>query len=422
MSGKEKGRRKTTIFLALFLTSIAIIDTARFLKKVEDRTPTLKRWLPFAAELGQDDRLYDRHPDYLYPPGFLVLLRPLTKVPLPVAAVIWQLSKYLCIAAIFAASWRMVSEERPLPLWGKVATVILSARFLVSDLQHGNINIYIAFLVIVSAWLLWTRREMLAGLLIALAATTKVTPVLWGAFLLYKRRWRALAGFFLGVVLFLEVLPLTVISADLNHRLLGRWYQHVIISFVSEGKIYSTKMNQSLAAVTNRLLGREEWTGGEDTQVIASLSDDAVTWIQRAAGAALLFAAGYVCRGKWPADDPMTLASHWGILAVIALALSGYTWTGHFCVLILGICVMIAQYRRKVESRLMSASQIIGAISFGLIIFSGDIISRAGRQFAAQIGLPLLSALLLGAALCLVVMGRRGSTQSEDRPPLESAG
>lgn len=414
--GPETRRRRTALLLAVVLASIAIIDTARFLRKMDDRMPTLKRWLPFAAELGQDDQLYDQHPDYLYPPSFLVLLRPLTKVSLPVAAVLWQLSKYFCIAAIFAAAWKMVSSETPLSAWGKTATVILSARYLVSDLQHGNINIHIAFLVIVSAWLLWKGREILAGILIALAATTKVTPALWGAFFLYKRRWRALAGFVLGVVLFLEVLPLTVISADLNHRLLGRWYRHVISSFVSEGKIYSTEMNQSLAAVTNRLFGREEWTGGESSPVIATLPDGAVKWLQRAASVALLLAAGCICRGRWPADDPMTLAAHWGILSVVALALSGYTWTGHFCILILGICAMVAQYRRGKDSSLLFAGQVIGAVSFALIVLSGDIISRAGREFAARVGLPLLSALLLGAALSLIVIDRR-RTRPEVTPP-----
>ena len=256
---------------------------------MEDAKPTLKRWLPYAAELGQDDQLYDRHPDYLYPPFFLVLLRPLTHVSPIAAAVLWQFGKYAALVAGFMLAWSLLARAGPLPLVVKVGSVIMSLRFVASDLGHGNVNLFIAFLVVLAVWLLASGRPLLCGLTVATAACIKVTPALWVAYLFYKRQWRALLGVLIGVVLALEVVPLLVASPAMNHALLGRWYTRVVHGYAAQGHVYSTRMNQSLVAVSNRLLGRSDLAPAEEPVAVVELSPRTIVWIQRAI--ALTFAA-----------------------------------------------------------------------------------------------------------------------------------
>lgn len=201
-----------------------------------DKMPTLKRWLPYAAELGRDAELYQHHPDYLYPPFFLVLLHPLTGISPVAAAVIWQLSKYACLAVIFTTLWRLFGDRKRLPAWVMVGSVLLSVRFFASDLGHGNVNIFICLLVVLGLWGVTNRRPMVGGLLVALAACIKVTPALWGVYLAYKRRWRACIGFALGMVLALEVAPLAVVSPTTNHALLAGWYRSVVSGRIRNGQ------------------------------------------------------------------------------------------------------------------------------------------------------------------------------------------
>jgi uncharacterized membrane protein YkgB len=404
--------RRAKVVIAAVVLAACVGDTLHFLRNMERRTPTLKRWLPFAEELGRDDDLYQRHPDYLYPPVFLVLLRPLTHVPRPVAAVIWQMSKYAAIACLFAAAWSLASRIAPLSLWTRIASIIICARFVVSDLRHGNVNLFIAAAVIGAAWLFWRDRRFTAGLLVAAAACVKVTPALWGAYLIYKRQWRAVLGGVVGVVLALEVAPLLVITPSMNHALLGKWYHHVVGSFLSTGDVESMGMNQSLTAVTNRLLGRPELAAGESPPQIADLPDSTVRWIQRLAAAALLIVLAWSLRGAMP--NAGAFAVEWSILAPFSLALSGYTWTGHFCLLILAVCVMIAALARRPRTAGGRDAAGLSIASFILILTTTDLITPTGREFASAIGLPLLSALLLAAGL--VVLRERMRRDERQEP------
>ncbi|HVP10539.1 MAG TPA: glycosyltransferase family 87 protein, partial [Phycisphaerae bacterium] len=306
-------RRIARVLLAVILLACCAFDMYRFLDAMhdKDRMPTLKRWLPYAAELGQDDQLYQRHPDYLYPPFFLVLLKPLTFMPPWLAAAVWQLCKYAAVVAIFAISWRLLARAGPLPIWCKVASVVVSVRFVDSDLSHGNVNLFICLGIVLAAWFLASGRPLAAGFLIALVAAVKITPALWAAYLLYKRQWRALAGVALGLILALELVPLTVLPPRLNHRMLTSWYQNVIGAYVAEGKIYSPDMNQSLAAVTNRLLGRTDWAPGEQRTALVNLNDATIKWIQRIVAAVLIGVLGWSCRGGLPRSDPMAFAVEW---------------------------------------------------------------------------------------------------------------
>jgi hypothetical protein len=388
-------------------------DLHRFLDRLEERRPTLKRWLPYAAELGQDDQLYQRHPDYLYPPLFLVLLRPLTYLPLWAAAMIWQFAKYAAVSGIFLLSWNLLGRSGSLPDWSKLLSIVVSVRFIDSDLGHGNINLFIAFFVVLAGYLLFNHRPLAAGLLIALASSVKVTPALWGLYLLYKRQWRAVAGLVAGLVLALEIAPLVVLTASMNHTLLACWYGQVIRPPVIEGQIFSPLDSQSLVGVTNRLFGRAQ---GEPA-ILVELNDRTVIWLQRAVALALVVWLAWSCRGRLPQSNPLAFAAEWSILAPVTLALSGYTWTGHFCLLILAHVTLLAYWPRP----LLPGQRIGGALrgadwavvgptlaGFVLFLFTTDIITPAGRVWTATMGLPLLGALLIAAALFVLRERCRG--------------
>ncbi len=414
---KNRGRRLLWIVIGCGLMAYAVVDVAKFQEAMRERKPTLKRWLPQAAEAGQDARLYERHPDYLYPPFFLVVLKPLTRVSPATAAVIWQLAKYASIVAIFASAWGVLLRAGPVPDWVRLATIIVAFRFVHSDLRHGNVNLFIAALVTGAALLFVTNRRFAAGAAVGLAACIKVTPALWLAYLAYKREWRGLLGAAAAIVVALELVPGAVIGWSLNHELLHAWFSHCIRSFAEEGRIDSVGMNQSLAAVTNRLFGWSGLAADEHSVVLVQLADATIRWIQSGAAIALLGVAAWSCRGRLAVrESALVFAVEWSLVAPVTLALSGYTWTGHFCLLVLPLTTLFAFLASSRTDGAAVARWVVltGTIAAcGIFVLATDLLTAPIREWATQIGLPLLGAMCVLAALVAVRAALRANERGD---------
>ncbi len=407
-------QRWIKVVVAVSLVGFCAVNTRNFVKKVNAGKSTLKIWLPCAAEIGRDELLYTHHRNYIYPPWYLVVIRPLTYVSRTAAAIIWQMMKYAAVGAIFWLVWDLLSRDGPLPTWAKLGSVVMSARFILNDLGHGNVNLFICLLVVLAVWLLARGRLIACGVAVAVAACIKITPALWAVYLLYKRQWRALVGVVIGVVICLELVPLMLLSPAMNHALLRRWYAHVITPYVSKGQVYSTRINQSMAGVTNRLLGRSEWAPRDEPIALVDLDDETLKWVQRGIGFAVIAMLAWFCRGALPEPDRLALAVEWSLVAATTLVLSGYTWTGHFCLLILAHVAVLAYLARRGEQRIDRQVLVLTIIALALCSLTSDLITPAGRRWAAAVGLMLYGVLALAAALVLIRERRRPSAVARD--------
>src|SRR5262245_3757967 len=163
-----------------------------------DGATAILRWHKQLVALQNGEDIFDETA-YPNPPIMALILTPIvcgpTNLGLPVlvSGLLWFYLKVgmrlLCLRWVF----RFVeTPERPFPLWAKVLTVLLSLRSISGDLLHGNVNLFILFLVVAGLAALQQARDFLAGLLIALAASCKVTPALFIPYLVWKRAWRSL--------------------------------------------------------------------------------------------------------------------------------------------------------------------------------------------------------------------------------------
>src|SRR5437763_1757587 len=76
---------------------------------------------------------------------------------------------------VFHWVFRLVEEPgRPCPVWAKALAVALSLRPIIGDLSHGNINIFILFLVVGALLAFRKRHDLGCGLLLGLAIACKV--------------------------------------------------------------------------------------------------------------------------------------------------------------------------------------------------------------------------------------------------------
>src|SRR5919199_473268 len=99
-----------------------------------------------------------------------VLLLPFAKLPPLWAALTWFYVK--AALTLLALHWifRLVEGDgRPFPPWARALAVLLSLRPILGDLQHGNVNLFILFLVVAGLTAYRRGRDLLAGLVARLA-------------------------------------------------------------------------------------------------------------------------------------------------------------------------------------------------------------------------------------------------------------
>jgi hypothetical protein len=133
-------------------------------------------------------------------------------------------------------------------------TAVLGMRPIMGDLTHGNVNIFILFLMISSLSAFSRGRDLLAGVLLALAIACKVTPALFIGYFLWKRAWRVLGGCGMGLVAFFFIIPAICLGWGHNLRALTSWIDVMILPYVVGKHVTSEHINQSLPGFIARML------------------------------------------------------------------------------------------------------------------------------------------------------------------------
>lgn len=151
---------------------------------------------------------------YYYPPTLAALLVPLVPLPLPVAAAAWfVVGVAACVAGAAAARRVVVTDDRTWDRWDALAVALVAIPAF-SALLRGQLGPALLGLCGGAMLLLARGRDVTAGMLLALAASLKVTPGLLLLGLPLARRWRATAAAGAGLALWLVVLPAPFLGAD----------------------------------------------------------------------------------------------------------------------------------------------------------------------------------------------------------------
>jgi len=139
-----------------------------------------------------------------YLPAFVVLIAPLVVWPLLVTAPLWAAMNVAILILTIKECARTIADryEKRLPLavrW--IWPIVLVFPYASSTLSLGQVNLLVLFLCVLAYSRCWRqRRDVLAGLLIAVATIIKLYPLLLALFWLANGRWR---GFFSAVVGFM---------------------------------------------------------------------------------------------------------------------------------------------------------------------------------------------------------------------------
>jgi alpha-1,2-mannosyltransferase len=424
-------RRLTTeLLVAGFLMAAVLVcawATAR--KAAEDRTAYV-RWHDLIQDVVAGRNIYATA-SYPNPPLMALCLYPLTFFPPMVGALIWfHIKVFLALVALHWSIRLAQGRQRGLPFLGVCLVFLISARPILSDLQHGNVNLVILFLIVGALRAYASGRDTWAGLLLALGATFKVTPALFLVYFAWKRETKVLTAAVIGLVVFLFFLPGLVLGFSRNLVLLRSWTELMIEPYVVQGIVETRQINQSLPGLLYRLLtdspGMELRDGLILPANLLGLSHATVRLLLVALTCVILGWLAYVCRTPSQDRHHWLLAAEYGLVMLAMLFLSERSWKHHYVTIALPVAVTTArmlshvgsrQGRRWLGAALASVFLLMASTSSELAGWIGP--GGYGHKYTQAAGAFFWSAVVLFCALSALLLRERRKSRLDQAEEVE---
>jgi hypothetical protein len=443
-------RPPAMIGLAVLFAAVLIVPSVQFVIRIGEieasplraggwrHRTALGRWLLDAEALTKIDQGED---PYGYghwfpaPPLVLMGLVPLSKMGYTAAGVLWAVLK---VGGFVAAMGLLIRSHRSsghaVPVGVLLMTAVFGMRPIVSDLQHGNLNIFMMVWLALTWWAYVQGRDFWTGFLVALAIVTKLTPALllvyfvykksrllclagigWGlllatltaqqavwpgwviqallvtgavlsvaiVYLIYTRaRWLGL-GAATGLFLFFILLPGAYLGYDRNFELLRAWFDMLVAPFALDGYAVLHPTNQSLYGVALRLLSNAGIIAVEHTstgQMLTTGMDTLarpVTFLgsllRPAISLGVVGSLAWLCRCRSPRRRHPGRLLEFALVLLAMLLLSERTWKHHATALpivYLGIWYVLTCYPWSGRFRAWFVTGLV--VQWMLLVGSGE--------------------------------------------------
>jgi len=412
-----RGRRLVLLGLAV----VVVVATVDYAMKASREASAIVRWRGLVDVLVAGNNVYNEPGlggSFPNPPLAGLVLWPFAALP-PVAAALALFAVKVVLAAK-ALHWSIrlaTADEYRLPTWSLVALLVLVSRPILSDLEHGNINIVILFLSVAGLWSFHRGRDWLAGLAIALATAIKLTPALFIPYFAYKRQWRVVAASLVGLVLFLVVVPGLFLGFGRNFALLRSWADAMVWPYLLDGRVETLQVNQSLPAIWLRFVTACPGVKLHDDSVHAvnffSLDPAVAMWSLKVIVVGQLAWLAWLARTPVAARRDWRLACEYSLVFLAMLLISERSWKHHFVTMTLPYAVLVshiarpactAGMRRFLRTTLVAAFLMMASTSSEL---GGVVLGDGGHKFAQAYGLFGASAIVCLAALSAVLLAAR---------------
>ncbi len=225
------------------------------------------------ARLMWGESLYraeDGHYQFKYPPFAAMIYVPLAALPLQAAKAVWFAIILAASAGALYLSFRLSRDRRKTASWLAWVPLLVLGRYFLRELQLGQINALITFLLLVMTSLLVTAEEKVApwgereaGLLWGFSTALKPYALIFLPYFLLKRKWRTLA-WGLAALAAAFILPAAFYGFRGNLAVNAEWVRSLS---ESTPHLLASQDNVSLMALIIKWTGRPElgwplWAGG----------------------------------------------------------------------------------------------------------------------------------------------------------------
>lgn len=419
--------RQRPLVLALVLVFVALSIQYAFKVSEGHNRGAVARWQEQVLEIFDRD-IYQVH-NYPNPPVMALLLYGIAKLPPLAESLCWfYLKAGMTLLALYWVFRVVESPGQPFPRWAKVLAVLLSMRPIMGDFLHGNINLFILFLVAGALYAFTRGRDFICGIVLGLAIACKVTPLLFVPYFAWKRAWGTLVGCAAGLALALAIVPGLILGPRHNQQLLASWYRQMVEPYVVAGQVTSEHPNQSLPGLVYRLASAKP-SFSTDYGVplrydnLVNLHPTTLRWLLKACMAAFVLLAVWCCRTPISPRGGWRLAAEYALVLLGMLLFSERTWKHHCVTLLVPFAVLSYQLgkgtstprmRAGISGCLVLVALLMASTSTTLLRLPGDT-ARGGAlvpdaaKMAQVYGAYVWANLLLVAAVVATLRTGKGN-------------
>jgi Glycosyltransferase family 87 len=302
--------------------------------------------------------LYGPGTNYLYPPFQALLAVPFVSLPSFVARLAWYLINVASLVGLLRSAWWLAGG----PKLGAVATtgsrdwlalglgLACSAPYMLNALAHQQTDVLIAYLVMAGCVRLARLDNVAGAILLGLAAACKGPPLLFAAYLIFRRKWGT-TTLIVVVAIGVNLLPDLVCRAPGG----GLWLQLWLKRFVLQTQRLDASLgvwgsallyNQSLGGSLQRVVNTPpRWTSAGLLTVAKRVVIDPVRFkaiVYPSMLAMVAISIGAALRGQRVAlrDSakeglPGRTAIEFSIVIILMVLMSPMSSLAHFSVLVL---------------------------------------------------------------------------------------
>lgn len=387
-------------------------------------------YVPAAQRLAAGGDVFDEC--FVYPPINAWLALPWAALPRLPGRLLWFVVNIVAAAVFVRGAWRLSGggqlEGNPSRSEHLIAWLALlgTGAYLLDSLTNHQTDLVIAALVVVGCGWLLAGKDVKAGAILGLAAGIKCTPLLFAAYLGWRRRWLAAA-----------LVPVVAVGVnfvpDLTHprdgqparmrEWVGRYLAPMAQSEHDLGRWYTKiNFNHSVAGLTNRLMIWEPAANGSNMLPEPSADRASGATVKAVAlGAMLVFVLLTLGCSRLQRRDgvaPTGEAFEFGMVLILMLLLCPQSSKPHFCTLLLpAFCV--ARAAVAWPSRWMWT--VAGAVVVVGLVVNKDLVGGRVYNWLVWYGAITLSAALLHMGCCVGLMRSRRDVASLSADPVRRA-
>jgi hypothetical protein len=376
-------------------------------------------YVPAAARLWTGGPLYPNPFRFVYPPLAAFLAGSFLNLPPLAGRALWLGLNAVALMVLWFGAWRLAdtpmdapaatAEKEPL-----IALLGLACGipFALDALSNQQPDLILGALIIGGCLLLEHGRALSAATLFGLAAAVKCTPLLWGPYLAWRRRWGAAGLVFVAAVGF-SLLPDLVIPPMHTRPRLVEWASHHIPMLARKDVDVGSwandiSYNHSLAGLAHRLVLLSPVWDGSGLRFSARATRPSAVVLKGAVyslGLALVLLAalasrqGRCCsaaRSSERGGGSFTVLEY-ALVCLLMLILSPMSSKPHFCTLVLpGFCLA----RRMFQRRELTLQLITGAALLAALVSNMDLVGKHTYTVVVWSGSVFASAALLYSGCC----------------------
>jgi len=355
-----------------------------------------------------------------YLPFFVVVISPLGMLSLKWASVVFN---GLSVGAFGASIWmtqRLTARPQPTVPWAAWLAGLLVLPYAFDCVLLGQAALFVVALLVWCLRLAEGKREISAGLVLAVAASLKLFPIVLGLYFLLKRQTRVVAGLLVGLLVCNGVIPAAAFGLRRSWELHRAFWERsargqslVTLALRDSNKMRYT--NQSLPLVLKRLTSPTHPGIRRDGQPryvnvtnwsqrpirVAGVALAPVQWASLSVAGTLILSGVIVARRPARRTGLQRIRYEYAGFVLLSILLAPVIWTFYFSFCFLPLALVAAHVERR-QQRALGSKFVLGAFAVGAPLLAWPEARAVGAHY-------WLSVLLMATMWMLAIGDRRRS-------------